>query len=807
MLRPIVFSFIFATLTLPSFAQTEFHSYAHDDGVAPREHPLDMTRSIIEVSFVPKEGLVKGKVTHRFMTLRQQVSSFFLDGIQMTYDEVLLDGQPVPSRADSAGITIFPRTPLAYGSEHELVIRYRAHPRRGLYFIGWNDPKGKSRTQIWTQGEAIDNRHWIPMFDEKNDKLLTEVIATFDKDYEVLSNGKLVDKKINTDGTQSWHYAISHPHAPYLVMLGIGKYAIKETHSVSGVPLHLYYYPEWKDRVEPTYIHSEAIMDFLEKEIGLPYPWESYSQIPVQDYMFGAMENTTATVAGDFYFVDQRGLLDRNYIGVNAHELAHQWFGDYVTGYTNADIWLQESFATYYNLMFEREVFGSDHFDWGRRGAQNASIEATKKDLFGVGHSEGGGTRVYGKGAFVLNMLKYVVGGRDAYNRAIRHYLDKHPYANVDSHDLLIAFEESTGMDLHWFWDEWVYRGGEPSFTVTYTENGRQTQWTIAQSHPLSDVVGARKGLYKMPIVLETHYTDGSSDQKEVWVEKQTEIISMPVPDGKTTAFVLFDPGNIVMHTVQFKKSPEMLRAQALNAGKMLDRYDAVVAMKSWPADEKRETLIKAFGQEKFFALRAEVISQLANDNDPASNALFRKALTDGDANVRKAALRSVDPQKIGLIPEFEKMLTDSSYEIIETALTKLSLSNPGGVKGYLEKTKDVEGNLGKNVKVRWLETAYTSTGKVSHAEALVDLTSPSYEFRTRVNAMNALKRTGYFSDDLLRNCVDAILSPNDRLSNPAKDVLLYYFNQDKYKKRISDYVKAGHWEQWQAGMLTGFGA
>ena len=134
---------------------------------------------------------------------------------------------------------------------------------------------------------------------------------------------------------------MSHPFSPYLIMIGIGKYDIKETKSVSGLPMHLWYYPDWKDRVESTYKMSEKMVDFYEKEIGIPYPWESYSQIPVQDFMYGAMENVTATVFGDFLFCDERSFLDKPYYSVNAHELAHQWFGDYITARSDAHHWLQ----------------------------------------------------------------------------------------------------------------------------------------------------------------------------------------------------------------------------------------------------------------------------------------------------------------------------------------------------------------------------------------------------------------------------------------------------------------------------------
>src|SRR6185295_8358920 len=165
-----------------------------------------------------------------------------------------------------------------------------------------------------------------------------------------------------------------------------------------------------------TYQHSEDMIDFYEKEFGVKYPWESYSQIPVQEFLYGAMENTTATVYGDFLIVDSLSFNDRGYVGVNAHELMHQWFGDYVTARSDAHHWLQESFATYGNMMYEREVFGQDYFDWQRRGAQTSAIDESTKNKFPVAHSEGGGVRHYPKGATVMNMLKYVIGGREIYN-------------------------------------------------------------------------------------------------------------------------------------------------------------------------------------------------------------------------------------------------------------------------------------------------------------------------------------------------------------------------------------------------------
>jgi aminopeptidase N len=797
---------VLCSFTLTAAAQIPTKTYVDDEGLSPRGHDINFTYLRLQLSLQPATEQISGTVTHYFTPLRPEVDSIFLDGINMAYQSVLLNGKPVKYRADSAGITIFPEKPLLWNVMDSLTVTYTANPRKGLYFIGWNDKSNLSRKQVWSQGEATDNRYWIPMYDDRNDKIVSEMLVTFEKGYKVLSNGKLLNVKSNPDGTDTWHYLISHPQAPYLIMLGIGKYDIKETHSASGVPLHLYFYPGWDNRVAPTFQYAAEMIDFFEKEIGVKYPWESYSQIPVQDYMFGAMENTTATVFGDFYMSDPRGILDRSYIGVDSHELAHQWFGDYVTAKSDAHQWLQESFATYYNQLFEREVFGDDYFAWSRRGSQNGAVDEAQHSKVGIANSAAGGNFIYGKGAFVLNMLKYVVGSRELYNKAIKHYLDRHPYQDVDTHDLLNAFEETTGMQLEWFWDEWLYRGSEPHYQVTLDEQPEQTELVIKQTQELTELTGYKKGLFKMPVWIELHYEDHSVFRKQYWMQQQTEVIRIPSAGHGKLAFALFDPGNEVFKTVSFAKPFSMLGAQATGADKMLDRFDAVTAMRNTPVEKKQALLIKVYHQEKFYPIKSEVLSQLSADNAQASIALFKEALADADVNVRKAALAFADPKAAGLLPGIEAMLTDSSYMIIETVLQKLAAAYPEKNHSYLKITKDVEGNLGKNVLVKWLELSFIADGKAQYAVELVGLTSGSYEFRTRVNAMQALKRLNWFSDELTANLVDAILSPNVRLSGPASDLLKYFYAQDKYKKAISNYMQSGHWENWQREMLAGFG-
>ena len=785
--------------------ETHFRAYINDEKLTPREHEVDMKHLSVAVSFEPKQGLVKGTVRLDFEAIRPKVDSIFLDGPGIDFKKVLFNDKEVRYKSNKEGITIFTDHSLKWGEAASIHIQYEAHPRKGIYFIGWNDPTGRARKQIWTQGQGIDHRHWIPHFDSQNDKLTTELRITFESDYQVLSNGHQQSVIHNGDGTSTWHYKMSKPHPSYLIMLGIGKYRIKETASKSGVPMYFWYYPDWEDRVEATYRYSEQMMDFFEAEIGVPYPWNAYSQIPVQDYMHGAMENTTATVFGDFFCVDERSYLDRNYVAVNAHELAHQWFGDMVTARCAPHHWLQESFATHYSLLAEEALFGADHFNWGRRNSANVAIGASLKDKKPIAHSNAGTARWYPKGAVVLEMLKYVVG-RDSYNRAVKYYLNRHGYQNVDSEDLLVAFHEVLGMSLNWFWDEWIYRGGEPHYAVTFEASGekkdRKGAFYVKQAHAKDELVR----LFKMPIWFEIHYKDGTTGRKKVWIENEAHEVLFDIPSKKKIDYVLFDPNSEVLKTVTFEKTTEMVTAQALKGEHMLDRYDALVEMRDWPLEQKQKTLLEVYKKENFHVLRAEVVSQLVDESDEKSRELIVEALTDKDHQVRKSAINHVDTIPGTLLAHYEKLLQDPSYAVVLAALTKLCKQYPKKKDTYLATTRDIIGTRGSNVRMKWLELAFESEDaslqQVAKKE-LIDRASPSYEFLTRNSAMQTLKRLDYLEEAAIPHLFDALFNPNRRLSGVARSAIKSFYQREDRRKMIDDYVEKQQtqWEDYQQKM------
>ena len=783
-----LFLLLFCSFSLSIFSQNRV--YVKDDKLSPREHNVDMQKMLLELSFEPNIGKVIANVKLTFTPLQAKIDTLFLDAPGINIHSVLMDEKEIIFSKNEKGITLKFMDALSWENEYTITIDYHCFPRKGLYFIGWNDDRNLSRKQIWTQGQGIDNRHWIPHYDDMNDKLLTELIVHFDKEYKVLSNGNLINKTEEGDLIK-WHYKMTKPQPSYLLMLGIGEYNILKKEAENGTPLNLYYYPVWESRVASAYHLSKEMFDYLEKEIDVPYPWGSYAQIPVQDFMYGAMENTTATLFGDFYFVDSISFNDINYVYVNAHELAHQWFGDCVTARTSSHHWLQESFATYYGYMVEKEFFGKDYFDNTRRKAKEKSLKEALKNNDPIGCSFSGSVRKYPKGAMVLDMLKYVVG-EEEYRKSIKHYLEKHAYQNVDSEDLLIAFHETLGLSLDWFWEEWIYRGGEPNYNVSYKKSLQEITFTIEQLQDTSELVS----FFKMPIVFEIYFTDGSFISKKEWVEKQKEVVKIKVPFGKKVAYVLFDADNKILKNVSFEKPINMLKAQIVSAENLLDRYDALFALRDITYSKKRGLLFQLFNKEEFHLLKTEVIYQMKEEDVALLiEDLKDKHKSQNDVKVKNAILKKLEITENN-VDFFVKALDDLSYRNKEVALKKLTAFNPDFLYQDIDRNVDGENDYGRKLSISKLGLLLEyglSNDSVMAADQLIEFTSSSYEFLTRTNAIRLLQSKGIYNRDLFENLLTALYNPNRRLKNPAKKYLNELYKIPECKKWLKAEMKKEH--------------
>jgi aminopeptidase N len=647
------------------------------------------------------------------------------------------------------------------------------------------------------------------MYDEMNDKMITETITTFDSTYAVLSNGTRYKVTSNSDGTKTWYYTMTKPHASYLLMLAIGNYAITDRRSASGVPLRLYSYPEHPERIEPTYRMSVESMDFLEREIGIPYPWESYSQVPVADYIFGAMENTTATIFGDFLHTDERGWLDRSYVGTNVHELTHQWFGDYITGRSGKSIWLQESFATFYPHLFTRETVGEDAYQWSRRGMHRSAHAAAEKDRLPIVHPSSGSARIYPKGASVIDMMRYAFGEQSV-RRVIQHYLRKHPYTTVETNDLYLAFQDTLGLSPKWFFDQWLYQGGEPHYRVSTRLGavpsekgiGTTTLVDIEQIHQIDELTG----VFSMPVVLEVHYTDRTKDSVRVMVNQQRMLVEVPNPNNKVPAFVLFDPGSYILKRVTFDRSWDARMAQLQNAPLMIDRYDALETFRgdTSRSAERRAMIAGVLTRETFHALRSEAAQQaieLAQKGIPEAWELVKRGLTDKALEVRSATLGALPTIPQQLRETVVGMLRDTSYAVIQSALTKLATSFPSD-KSILAAVKGVRGPH-ERVRITRLEIEATWNDDAGAVKDLADLCGPGWEFITRQNAMQALRRVGTVTPLAAENMLLAVLSTNTRLAGVAQSVLNGLCEQPRLKSIVSTVAKTMQLNEIQRDTLA----
>lgn len=334
------------------------------------------------------------------------------------------------------------------GKNH-LTFKYEASPKQALYFNGKDD-----NLQIWTQGQGKYTSHWLPSFDDVNEKVIFNISVSFNDFYDVFSNGKL-KKSILTETSKIKYFEMQKPMSSYLVMLAIGNFIKKEDKSKSGTPLEFYLDKKDSLKFEPTYRYSKQIFDFLEEEIGVKYPWEVYRQVPVRDFLYAGMENTTSTIFSQDFVVDEIGFNDRNYLNVNAHELAHQWFGNLITAKESKHHWLQEGFATYYALLAEKELFGEDYFHHQLYLNALELRENAKQDSIPILNEKASSLTFYKKGAWALHILRTNIG-EEKFKKAVQSYLKKYAYKNVNTDDFLNEIKKVSNFNVDNFKKEWL---------------------------------------------------------------------------------------------------------------------------------------------------------------------------------------------------------------------------------------------------------------------------------------------------------------------------------------------------------------
>lgn len=406
---------------------------------------------------------IGGSIQYAFR-VKSAIDTIKIDAKNMTFTDLRINGKEVAFKKTNTHLLLFEGFKKG---KNTLTFSYSATPKQTLYFIGEGDD-----LQIWTQGQGRYTSHWLPSFDDVNEKVIFNLSITDVYDFEdkkitpktVLCNGVLkevVTRKSWSQGVDfiTYKYKMNKPMASYLVMMAIGNFTKNVEIAKTGIPLELYLDRNDVSKYEPTYRYSKQIFDFFEGEIGVKYPWKIYRQVPVRDFLYAGMENTTATIFAQDYVVDEIGFNDRNYVNVNAHELAHQWFGDLITAKSGKHHWLQEGFATYYALLAEKNIFGNDYFHYELYKTANQLRNAAKTDTIPVLNEKASSLTFYQKGAWALHVLKESIGEK-AFRKAVKNYLKKYKFKNVETDDFLKEVNKVTDFDTDNFKKVWLEKSG-----------------------------------------------------------------------------------------------------------------------------------------------------------------------------------------------------------------------------------------------------------------------------------------------------------------------------------------------------------
>ena len=408
---------------------------------------VDFKSVLGKIVINPTDKTISGDVNYDFVVLKT-IDTIKIDAQNMEFSDLKLNEKSINHYNSKKELQLI--FPFKKG-KYTLTFHYLAKPKQTLYFIGAN---ASDNLQIWTQGQGKYTSHWFPSFDDVNEKVIFNLNIVFDKNYTVISNG-ILKSKAALNGLSLWQYKMLKPMSSYLLMLAIGKFEKYSQKSNSGIPLEMYLEPKDASKFEPTYRDSKRIFDFLEKEIGVQFPWEIYKQAPVRDFLYAGMENTSATLFNTRFVIDSVGFEDRSYTNVNSHELAHQWFGNLVTAKSGKDHWLQEGFATYYAWLADKDIYGEDYFYSKLYESAQQIKFASRTDTIPVLSAKASSLSFYQKGAWALFVLHQELGDK-IFKKAVRNYLKKHEFKTVQTSDFFAEIKKVSTYDIDNFSKVWL---------------------------------------------------------------------------------------------------------------------------------------------------------------------------------------------------------------------------------------------------------------------------------------------------------------------------------------------------------------
>jgi aminopeptidase N len=501
----------------------------------------DAEHYTLRVSFDRPQRNVIGETTIRLRPLKNNFAVAEFDAVGIRFSSVVSEPSGKPLKYRLAGGKIIVTLDRRYNSNENVTIRFKhtAIPNKGVYFVDKEVENGKEihSEQIWTQGEADEARHWFPSFDFPSDKATFEEYITANAGETVIGNGELLEETKNRDNTVTHHFRMNDPTPTYLVSFVIGKYA-KVTDKYLSTPLGFYIYPGAESIARKAFGNTKEMMRVYESLTGVDFQFNKYDQTVVSGFTFGGMENITATTMADTeIFAVNNPLFEAGVGDLVWHELAHSWFGNLVTCKNWAELWLNEGFATFMEAAYREKMFGRRNYlikikrdaetfiiDDAVNKKRNALFNQNADDVAELFDRP---ATIYNKGGAVLHTLREEVGDA-AFWKAINIYLNRHKFGNVESGDLKAAMEETSGRDLTWFFDQWVYMGGYPKLEVkpVWNEASKTLRLTVTQVQKADTLTPA---VFRLP--LEIQFTVGAdAETQKMNVTKRAETFEYKLP-------------------------------------------------------------------------------------------------------------------------------------------------------------------------------------------------------------------------------------------------------------------------------------
>ncbi|MDR6942203.1 M1 family metallopeptidase [Mucilaginibacter pocheonensis] len=699
----------FSTLLLSCMLTAAFTSSYAQEASQPENPALkiyratptkvnDLIHTKLDVRFDYKKRYLYGK---EWVTLKPHfypTDSLRLDakGMDLKNISVVKNGKNIPLKfnyQDSLSVAIHLDKVYHNNESYTIYIDYTAKPNelkqkgsaaindaKGLYFINPDGTEKDKPTQIWTQGETESSSAWFPTIDKPSQKTTEEISMTVPAKYVTLSNGRLASQKTNTDGTRTDTWKMELPHSPYLFMMAVGDFKIYKD-KWRNKEVNYYLEPKYAPYAKEIFGFTPEVIEFYSKTLRVDYPWNKYSQIVARDYVSGAMENTSATLHGEYVQGTHRELIDayfNNGRSTIVHELFHQWFGDYVTAESWSNLTVNESFANFSEVLWAEHKYGKDVGDEHNHDDMLAYLrnpDAKTKDLVRFHYADKEDVFdvvTYQKGGRILNMLRNYLGDA-AFFKGLNIYLKTNAFKNGEAQQLRLAFEDASGLDLNWYFNQWYYGAGHPVLNISYKwDDAAKTQTVYLQQSQDGQT-------FKLPMAIDI-YSGGKKERHKVWMNDKADTLTFHLatkPD-----LVNVDGDKILLAKKTDNKTIDEFSFQYFNAPLYMDRYEAIEAAAANQKEKPNQKIIIAALKDKYYGLRIKAIKALNLTNDDIRNAaqpvLTSLAKTDDNTLARAAAITALGKLKAaGNLTLFKESLNSESYAVQGAALTAISLLEP----------------------------------------------------------------------------------------------------------------------------------